>query len=128
VTGNDHLLDLARALVNPEKPGVTEEPLDGDPPHVAGSPVDLHGAVRHATHHLAAEVLGGRWPHLAVRAVVEGAGRGQDQAPPGLELRHRVGDETLNELETGYRVSGLLAGAGVLHRLVDQPLGHADTP
>ncbi len=126
MAGDDHLLDLAGPLVNPEEPGVTEEPLDGDPAHVAGAPVDLHGAVRHAPHHFAAEVLGGRRPHLAVGAVVEGAGGGQDQAAPGLELGHRVGDEALNELEGGDRVPGLLARPGVLHRLVHQPLGHAD--
>src|SRR5687767_10259654 len=45
LSGDDHLLDLARALVDAEEPGITEEALDRDAAHVSGPAVHLDGPV-----------------------------------------------------------------------------------
>src|SRR5262245_40836293 len=57
LTSDDDLLDLAGALVDAEQPGVAEEPLDRGLAQVARAAVHLDRPVRHATDHLAAEVL-----------------------------------------------------------------------
>jgi hypothetical protein len=124
VPGDDHLLDLAGALVDAEQPRVAEESLDGHPAHVAGAAVDLHRPVRDPSHHLAAEVLGGGRSHLAVGAGVVPAGDVQHQAAPGIQVGDRVGDQPLHQLERADRRSGLPTRPGIRHRLVHQPLGH----
>src|SRR5687768_2524192 len=51
VAGDDELLNLARALVEAEKPHVAIETLDDGLLHVARPAVDLHAAVGDAPDH-----------------------------------------------------------------------------
>src|SRR5262249_35157395 len=73
--GDDGLLDLGCAFVDPQQAGVAVEALGGDPADVAGPAVHLHAAVGDAPGHLAAEVLGRRRTEALVEALVVAAGR-----------------------------------------------------
>src|SRR5258707_4673465 len=57
VAGNDQLLDLARAFVEPEQPDVAVEALDAEIGDVARAAMDLYRAVGDPAHHLAGEIL-----------------------------------------------------------------------
>ena len=122
--GDDHLLDLAGALVDPEQAHVAVHALDGHAAHVARAAVDLHRPVGDAPDGLGAEVLRRRRPEGGVRAVVVGLRRLADQRPPGVPVGHRVGHEALHELVGRDRVPALLAHRRELRRLVHQPRGH----
>src|SRR5580658_2606760 len=105
--GDDELLDLAGALVDAEQADVAVEALDRDAAHVAGTAVDLHGAVGDAADGFAGEVLGsGRGQALVGARLVLVSGV-QDQGPGGQVLGLGVGQHGLDELVVGDAVTAL---------------------
>src|ERR1700712_2898294 len=79
LAGDDHLLDLAGALVDAEDAHVAVEPLDPMVGDVARPAENLHRPVGDAPHHLGGEILGRRGLHGDALAGVALAGGLQGQ-------------------------------------------------
>src|SRR5712671_4106071 len=117
--GDDELLDLAGAFVDPEQPYVAVQPLDRDAADVPGAAVDLDRAVGNTADGFAGEVFRGRGnePPVGARVVLSG---GVEHQGPGREvLGLRVREHGLDELIFGDRVAALGAFPGVGDALVD---------
>src|SRR5919204_6289978 len=78
---DDQPLDLAGALVEPEQPDITVDPLDGHLTHVATASVNLHGEIRYVANHFGAEQLGSRRRDPAVLSGDPESGGVTDQRP-----------------------------------------------
>src|SRR5258706_3481889 len=122
---DQYLLDLRRALVKPEQPGVTVEMLDRVIRHVAGAAEDLYRAIGDAADHLAGEMLAARRLDADIGAAVALLRRVEHHAARSIGLGAAVGEHRLDELELADRFAELLALARVGHRLGDQPFGEA---
>ena len=89
--GDDQLLDLARALVDPEQAHVPVQPFHRDAADVAGAAVNLDGAVGDAADRLAGEVFRGRQrsaPDVLAAVVTDSA---TSEYPPGTRLSPAAG-------------------------------------
>ena len=119
--GDDELLDLAGAFVDPEQPYVAVQPFDRHATDVPGAAVDLDRTVSDPADRLAGEILRRRRcePPVGARLVLE---RGVEHQGAGREvLGLRVGEHGLDELVLADHVAALRAFPGVGDAFVDQP-------
>src|SRR5258708_2683375 len=126
VAGNDQLLDLARAFVEPEQPDVAVEALDAEIGDVARAAMDLHRAVGDPAHHLAGEILAAGGLGRDALAGILPPCRVEHHRARGIGLGAAVGEHRLDQLELADGLAELHPFLGVADHVADEPLGDAD--
>src|SRR6266850_1929022 len=125
--GDDHPLDLVRALVDLGDLGVAHEALHRKLLRVAVAAEDLHRVGGRLHGGVRGQALGGRGLERgAGDAVVDQRGGVMDDEPRGVHRDRHVGQHELDALEGG---DGSIEGAPLLrvrHRRVEGGLGDAD--
>src|SRR6185295_11405864 len=125
--GDDHPLDLVRALVDLGDLGVAHEALHREFPGVAVATQDLHRVGGRLHRGVRGQALGRRGLERgAGDPVIDQRGRVVDDQPRGVHRDRHVGEHELDALERSDR---LIEGApllGVGHRGVERGLGDAD--
>src|SRR5258706_6095744 len=124
-TGDDHALDLARALVDAGDTRVAIGALDPQLAHVAHAAVDLHRGIGDAAEHLRGEELGHRGALRDALAAVRARRGVVDHETRGVDLGRRVREHPLDRLIRGDRPAELHACLRVLDGGVEQALRDA---
>src|SRR3546814_1096198 len=105
---------------------VAVEAFDGIFTDVAGSAMDLHGAVGDPAAHFGREIFCARRLDGYVAAFVALAGGIYDHAFRRVELGLAVGQHALHQLEVAAGATELLAVPGVVRGVAQHALGRAD--
>src|SRR5262250_1527712 len=125
--GDDHALDLIRALVDLHDLGVAHVPLDRELARVAVTAEDLYGVGGDLHGGVACPALGHRrLVGVAADALVDLTRGVVHHEPRRVNLHGHVGEHELDALEGGDRLAELLPLLRVCGRRVERGLADAD--
>src|SRR5712692_709823 len=123
---DDQLLNLVRALVEPEDPCIAEVSLHVELAAESVSAVHLDGPVRDPLGHLGSVELGHRDLDRVVLTEIPQVRRTKSEEARGVNLDRRLRDHLPDQLEVSDRPSERFAVFHVLRRGLEGGSGHAD--